>query len=153
MEPSQQKAQKTITSATPRQRLTAGIVLLAIVAGFTACWVIARYKIPIYPFGCGFKQRFGLPCPTCGMTTSILAFAQGRIWDSFYTQPAAMLFCSLVIVAAFFAFIIAVFGVYFPRLFRRIVTLKVRYIIAAFVIILAAGWAFTLAKTLAGQGR
>ena len=148
MESGQQNALKTFARATPRQRLIAGIVLLSIAAGFAACWVIARYKIPIYPFGCGFKQRYGLPCPTCGMTTSVLAFAQGRLIDSFNAQPAAFFFCLLAVTSAFFAFLIAAFGLYSPRLRRRIVTLKIRYFIVALALVLIAGWAFAFARAL-----
>jgi sorbitol-specific phosphotransferase system component IIC len=117
-------------------------------ACFAASWVIARYKIPIYPFACGFKQRYGLPCPTCGMTTSVLAFAQGRLIDSFNVQPAAFFFCLLALATAFFAFLIACFGLYSPRLERRIVTLKIRYLIVALALVLIAGWVFTFARAL-----
>ena len=148
MQSGQQNALNTFARATPRQRLIAGIVLLSILAGFAACWVIAHYKIPIYPFVCGFKQRYGLPCPTCGMTTSVLAFAQGRIYDSFKAQPAATLFCLLAFTMAFFAFLIAAFGLYSPRFERRIVTMKIRYALIALALVLIAGWAITFARAL-----
>ena len=82
------------------------------------------------------------------MTHAALAFAQGRIIESFYTQPAAAFFCMLAVVAAFFALLIAVFGVYSAFLERRVVSLKLRYIVAAILFILAAGWAVTLARAL-----
>ncbi len=148
MESGQQNALKTFTRATRRQRLIAGVVLLSIMACFAACSGIALYKIPIYPFACGFKQRYGLPCPTCGMTTSVLAFARGRIIDSFNAQPTGFFFCLFALTAAFFAFLIAGFGLYSPRLERRIVTLKIRYLIVALALILIAGWAFTFARAL-----
>ncbi|MFH1370177.1 MAG: DUF2752 domain-containing protein [Planctomycetota bacterium] len=140
---------KTFTRATARQRLIAAIVFLAIAGSFTALWLIAHYNINLYPFPCGFKQRYGLPCPTCGFTHAVLYFAQGQIIRSFYAQPAAGLFCGLAVVTAFFAFLIAAFGLYSPTFERFILSLKLRYIIAALVLVLAAGWAFTLAKTLA----
>ena len=138
-----------VSRATRKQRLAAGIVLISIIGCFTACWVIARYKIPVYPFGCGFKQRYGLPCPTCGMTTSVLAFAQGRIIDSFNAQPAACLFCLLAVVIAFFAFLIAAFGVYSPRFSGRIASLKIRYVFIVLVLILVVGWVVTLLRAVA----
>jgi signal transduction histidine kinase len=82
------------------------------------------------------------------MTHAALAFAQGRIIESFCTQPAAAFFCMLAVVAAFFALLIAVFGVYSAFLERRVVSLKLRYIVAAILFILAAGWAVTLARAL-----
>jgi hypothetical protein len=150
MEPGQQPSSlKLFQRASARRRITAAFIFLAIAAVFLLAWLMGRYNITLYPFACGFKQRYGLPCPTCGMTHAVLAFAQGRIIRSFYVQPAAAFFCCLAIVTAFFALLIAVFGVYFPVFERRLVSLKLRYIVAALVFILAAGWAVTLARTLA----
>jgi hypothetical protein len=95
------------------------------------------------------KQRWGLPCPTCGMTTSALAFARGQILQSFYIQPAAAVLCGILLVVAFLAFFIAVFGVYFQFLRRFFVKVKTRYIILLLLIIIAAGWVVTLARALA----
>jgi hypothetical protein len=152
MGPSQQlNSPKIISRATARQRLIAAVVFLALVGSFAALWLVAHYNINLYPFPCGFKQHFGLPCPTCGFTHSALYFAQGKIFDSFNAQPAAALFCAIAAVIAFFAFLIAAFGLYSPALQRRILSLKLRYILVALVLVLAVGWAFTLAKALAEQ--
>ncbi len=145
----QPNAPKTFTHATARQRLTAAIVFFAIAGSFAALWLVAHYNINLYPFPCGFKQRYGLPCPTCGMTHAALYFAQGQIIRSFYTQPAAALLCTLAVVVALFAFLIAAFGVYSKTFERLILSLKLRYIIAALVFVLIVGWVITLATTLA----
>jgi len=100
---------------------------------------------------CGFKQRTGLPCPTCGMTTAMLAFAQGRILEAFYIQPACGLLCSVMVIAAILAFIIAVFGIYFRFIERFFMEVKLRYMILALIIIIAAGWAVTLARAVAAN--
>ena len=102
---------------------------------------------------CGFKQRYDLPCPTCGMTASALAFAQGKIFESFYIQPAAALLCCVLAVSAFLAFLIAVFGVYSGFLNRFFTEVKVKYIILALIVIIAAGWAVTLARALAANNQ
>jgi hypothetical protein len=150
MEPSQQpSSSKLFLRASARRRITAALVFLAIAAVFLLAWLMGRYHITLYPFPCGFKQRYGLPCPTCGMTTSVLAFAQGQIIRSFYIQPAAAFFCALAVAAAFFALLTAVFGIYSPILERRLASLKLRYIVAALLFVLAAGWAVTLARALA----
>jgi hypothetical protein len=153
MDPGQQLPErKFLIRASRRQRLIAAIVFLAIAAGFLLAWLMGHYHFSPWPFACGFKQRYGLPCPTCGMTHSVLAFAQGNIILSFYSQPAAALFCCLAVVAAFFAFLTAVFGIYSPTFERGIISLKLRYIIAAILVIFAAGWAVTLAMALAQKG-
>ncbi len=80
-----------------------------------------------------------------------MAFAQGKIFESFYIQPAAALLCCVLIVVAFLAFLIAVFGVYFSFINRFFAEVKVRYIILALIIIVAAGWAVTLSRALAAN--
>lgn len=114
----------------------------------------ARYKITFSPYACGFKQRYGLPCPTCGMTTAVYKFVRGEIFGrngSFYEQPAAALLCTVLVLVALLAFIIAVSGVYFGFIDRFFKEVKIRHIILALVIIIAAGWAVTLARALAAQ--
>jgi hypothetical protein len=36
---------------------------------------------------CGFLLRFGLPCPSCGMTTAFCWMVRGNVAASFYVQP------------------------------------------------------------------
>lgn len=98
---------------------------------------------------CGFQQKTNLPCPTCGMTRATLAFAQGKIFEAFYIQPAGGLLCSVMIVIAFLAFVIAVSGFYFRFIQRFFTEIKLRYMIFALIIVIAAGWAVTLARALA----
>jgi hypothetical protein len=122
-------------------------------AGFGGLWLLQRVG---FDFGllfgpCGMKQRTGLPCPTCGMTTCVLAFARGELLTAFYVQPAGAFFCVLLVVAAFFALLTGVFGVYFGFFDRLAVELKVKYVVIGLLVILAAGWAVTLARALAAQ--
>jgi hypothetical protein len=140
---------KILCRASHRQRVAAGIVLLVLVSSFGLFALAGHYKITLWPFPCGFKQRYNLPCPGCGITTSVVAFAQGKIFEAFYIQPAAALLCCVLVVVAFLALLMAVFGVYFGFLERFVNEVKVRYIILALVIIIAAGWAVTLARALA----
>jgi hypothetical protein len=144
----QSTVNKLVSFASPRRRLIAGAVFLAIAGGFAFLWSVGHYKITLYPFACGFKQRYGLPCPTCGFTTASIAFAQGRIIDSFHTQPSAAVFCCLAAVIGFFALLQAVVGVYSPFLESRLASVKLRYIIAALVIVVLAGWAVTLTRAI-----
>lgn len=56
---------------------------------------------------CQLLQRTGLPCPSCGMTTSFAWFVRGNVFASFYVQPmgfviaagAAMTFWGALYVA------------------------------------------------------
>ena len=45
---------------------------------------------------CSWPARFGVPCPSCGMTTAFALASKGRIVDSFTTQPMG---CVLAIAA------------------------------------------------------
>jgi len=139
--------------ASARERLAAGLIVATVVAFFGGLWLLQRSG---FDFGllfgpCGMKQRTGLPCPTCGMTTCVLAFARGELRLAFWTQPAGALLCTLLVGAAFFAFLTSSFGVYFSFFDRLVAELKIRYIVAGLLVILAAGWAVTLARAWAAQ--
>ena len=83
------------------------------------------------------------------MTTATFAFAKGKILQAFYIQPACALLCSVMVIAVLLAFIIAVFGIYFRFLNHFFSEVKVRHIIVVMIIIIASGWAVTLARTIA----
>ena len=155
MQTNQQNKLKVFGRASSRQRLIAAVVCIAVVAFFALFAWAGHNKTDMGRFlgYCGFKQTYNLPCPTCGVTTAVLAFAQGQILEAFYIQPAAGLLCSALVAAAFLAFLIAVFGVYFGFLEHFFTQVKIRYIILAVLIIIAAGWAVTLARALAATGR
>jgi hypothetical protein len=141
---------KFFARASSRQRLTATIICLAVVVFFGFFALAGHYNIDLGRWlgYCGFKQKYGLPCPTCGMTTATLAFSKGKIFQAFYAQPACALLCCLLILIALAALITAVFGKYFCFIERFIYEVKVRYIILALIIIIVAGWAVTLARAL-----
>ena len=101
---------------------------------------------------CGFKQRFGLPCPTCGMTTALFVFCKGRVIEAFYIQPAGALFYCILVVAAFLSLFTAVFGVYFRILGLFLRKIKVLYVILVLLLIVICGWAVTLARALSEGG-
>lgn len=144
---------KIFCKATARQRILAGVVLLAVLCVFGLFWLIASDKIRVVRWlgVCGLKQRTGFPCPTCGMTTAAIAFVRGEILKSFYIQPAGALFCCGLVISGILAFFTAVFGVHFVFLKRFFSEIKVRYLILAFIIIIIAGWSVTFARALAAR--
>ena len=133
--------------------MVAAIVCFGIIAFFAGFAIAGHYRIDMGRWlgYCGFKQRTGLPCLGCGMTTATLSFAQGRIFEAFDIQPACGLLCSIMVIAAILAFIIAVFGIYFRFIERFFTEVKLRYIILALMIIIVAGWAVTLARAVAAN--
>jgi hypothetical protein len=140
---------KILCRASSRQRFYAGLFSLVVIVFFGLLALVGHYKIALWPFPCGFKQRYNLPCPTCGVTTSVIAFAQGKIFESFYIQPAAALLCCVLVISALLALFTAVSGVYFEFLKRFFAEVKLKYIILVLIVIIAAGWAVTLARALA----
>jgi hypothetical protein len=144
---------RRIRRASPKQRLIAGLFASGVFVSFAGLWLLQQVHFDFaLLFGpCGMKQRTGLPCPTCGMTTSVLAFARGDLITAFYVQPAAAFLNSLLIVGAFFAFLIAVFDVYFSALDRLFAEIRIRHVVVGLLIILAAGWAVTLARAVAAR--
>jgi hypothetical protein len=144
---------KKFCPASNRQRIIALLICLGVVLYFTAFALAAYTNVNLgrYLGYCGFKQRTNLPCPTCGMTTATIAFAQGRIIQAFNIHPAAGLLYSLAVVAAILALFVAISGIY-PKFIKRFFAeIKIRHVILALVIVLAAGWAVTLARALAAQ--
>jgi len=47
---------------------------------------------------CGFYAGFGIPCATCGMTTSFAYAANGQLWLAFQTQPMGAVLCLLTAI-------------------------------------------------------
>ena len=151
MEPSQRLNKPGIfTRASRRQRVRAGIVLavLAAIIGLIGLMATGRIDSDRWLDPCGFKQRFALPCPTCGMTTSVFAFARGRIFESFYIQPAAALACCVMVIAAFLALLTAVFGIYFRFLDSLFSQIGLKHLLLALIIVIAAAWAVTLSRAI-----
>jgi len=140
-----------VRRASARQRRAAALIALTIVSLFGGLWLLqsAGFDFGLLFGPCGMKQRTGLPCPTCGMTTCVLAFARGELFTAFYVQPAGAFLCSLLVVVAFFAFLTGTLGVYFSFFDRLAAELKVRYLVGGLLVILAAGWAVTLARAWA----
>jgi len=146
---------KIFCCASSRERLRAGLVFLCLAGLFGLLVLAAQSKINIgWWFGpCGFKQRYNLPCPTCGMTASVLAFGRGEIVKAFYNQPAAALFCCALVVIAFLAFLMAIFGVYIAFLNRFFTKVGIKNIIYAVLAVITAGWAVTLTRALLANSR
>ena len=142
-----------VRRASVRQRKIAALIGSIIVVLFAGLWLSQRlgFEWGLLFGPCGFKQRTDLPCPTCGMTTAVLAFARGAVLTAFYTQPAGAFVCLLLVVAAFFALLTALSGVYFIILDRLLAEVKIKYWVLGLLVILAAGWAVTFTRALVAQ--
>jgi hypothetical protein len=59
---------------------------------------------------CAFQQQFGIPCPSCGMTTSWAWFARGNIVASLWIQPMGTLLAFLTAFTFWGGIYVAVTG-------------------------------------------
>jgi len=96
-----------------------------------------------YP--CSFVVTSGLPCPTCGMTTSFAEMVHGHPFASFIAQPAGAVFCLATIAAAAFGLWVAISGNMISVNWERIG--PTRFMLGLGFLILG-GWVFKLAQGL-----
>jgi hypothetical protein len=93
----------------PRLSFLLRLVAIGVAVGCLTVLVIAGLLSPSpagvgthtamnYP-ACDFLRRTGLPCPSCGMTTSFAWFARGNLLASLYVQPMGMVLAMLTAVA------------------------------------------------------
>jgi hypothetical protein len=142
-------------SCSPQKRIIAALVLGALSVGGGTLWLSARGVIDLgFWLGvCGFKQRFGLPCPGCGWTHAAQMFVTGHPIEAFIHQPAATFFCVVGVLTGFYALLIAVIGIDFGFPRRLTAAVGAKTLVLTAVIVLLAGWAVTLLRViLLGDG-
>ena len=85
---------------------------------------------------CGWPMAFGIPCFSCGMTTSFSLAVRGRLLAALYAQPAGF-----VLVCA------AALGVVVHRFLQPLATGRLA-IVACVVILAGWGWKLAVMKGL-----
>ncbi len=93
---------------------------------------------------CSFIVMSGLPCPTCGMTTSFADTVRGRLHDAFMAQPAGLVLCLATMATFVYALCVAATGIAVSVKWDRI---SVRLALGLAFLILS-GWAFKIAYGL-----
>ena len=88
---------------------------------------------------CQFLKRTGLPCPSCGMTTSFAWFVRGNAPASAYVQPMGFVLAVLTSATAWTAGYIAITGKPAHRLMRLIPSRYYLLPLLSFAVI-AWGW-------------
>ena len=92
---------------------------------------------------CGWTVFLGIPCPSCGMTTSFAHAAEGNFLQSFLTQPFGFLLAlgtSMTFLLSIYVMITAsAVGEFCSRLCsRRVFAIIILLVIAAWVYKIAA---------------
>lgn len=90
---------------------------------------------------CQFLQRSGVPCPSCGMTTSFSFFAHGNLLASFYVQPLGMVLAMTTCAVFWIALYMGVTGKPVLRLLRWTAW---RYHLLAFMLFAIAAWGWKI---------
>lgn len=90
---------------------------------------------------CGWVERFGQPCATCGMTTAVSHAANGSLKSSFVTQPAGMLFAIGTSTAFWFGLYAALSGARLDLLAGRVLTGRSLTVIGGIVL---AAWIYKI---------
>jgi hypothetical protein len=88
---------------------------------------------------CNFLQTTGLPCPSCGMTTSFSWLAHGNLVASAYVQPMGAILALLAATSVWGGLYICITGRPTHRLLRLVAA---RYTLFPLLLlgVLAWGW-------------
>jgi hypothetical protein len=134
-------------------------LLVLIAAGLVAVFIIAALLNPYFPDGtarqmethttwplrlpqCTFYEKTGLPCPSCGMTTSFALFIRGDILNSLRANCVGTLlaaFCLVLIPWSLASVIVR------RPLFLVAIEPVLIWVIVVFLIVLLLRWAVVLA--------
>jgi uncharacterized protein DUF2752 len=92
---------------------------------------------------CGFKTITGLPCPTCGITRTVIALSRGDLSRGLFMNPLAAILCGAGLLYLLYAAV--VLALRLPR-FRPTVTAPgARRLRIAAVTVLALNWIWLIA--------
>ncbi len=141
---------KSSRRLTAGRRIAALAVFVGLAGGGAVLWLASRGVIDMHFWlgVCGFRQRFGLPCPGCGWTRATQAFLNGHPVQAFLLQPAAAIFCAAAAVTAVFALLMAVFGIEFGSLRRILGAVGLKWLLLAAAVVVLSGWGVTLIRAM-----
>ena len=94
---------------------------------------------------CNFKAMAGIPCPSCGMTTSFSLLLHADVWNSLKANFAGTLLATLGLVFIPWALASAFLGRF---VFVRSAEITLFWLALAFLVILFGRWAIVVAIEL-----
>jgi hypothetical protein len=92
---------------------------------------------------CVFRTLTGLPCPTCGVTRTVIALSRGQIDRALFLNPLATVACGFGILYLLYA--AAVLALKLPRLRPVVGPVAARRLRYATMATLAINWAWLIA--------
>src|SRR4051812_22115967 len=96
---------------------------------------------------CGFLERTGLPCPSCGMTTSFAWFVRGNVLASLYVQPMGTILAAISGMCVWAGAYIAITG---RPVHRMVAMLPPKYHAIPLLAIAVAAWGWKIFIHLQG---
>ena len=96
---------------------------------------------------CQFLDSTGLPCPSCGMTTSFTWFARGNLLASVYVQPMGAALAAIAAACVWGGFYVAATGRPVYRLLRL---MPGRYYLLPLLALGVVGWGWKILIHLNG---
>jgi hypothetical protein len=137
----------------PAPRLGAAIIAIACVSVLAVATTITPSPAGFgthtdmgFP-ACNFLAVTGLPCPSCGMTTSFAWFVRGNVLASLYVQPAGTLLAAAAGMMFWAGVYIAATG---KPVYRLLARLPGPYYVIVPLAIGIAAWAWKIFLQLRG---
>ena len=96
---------------------------------------------------CGFEQRSGLPCATCGMTTSFSHFAKADFLSSAYVQPMGLVLAVLTGITFWASLYVALTARPVHRLLKILPVTRIVFCLLGFA---ALAWLWKIVLRLNG---
>jgi hypothetical protein len=112
-------------------------------------WLLTSYDSPeAGPDVCMFKHIAGIPCPSCGSTRSIIAFAHGDFGNALYYNPLGLISLSIMILAPLWiAYDVALKKDSLFITYNRIETvLKNRWVASVAITLVLINWMWNISK-------
>jgi hypothetical protein len=136
----------------PRLRPLGRGVAMVVAMACLSILVLAA-KLPPSPSGvgshralglqsCNFLETTGLPCPSCGMTTSFSWFVRGNLLASFYVQPMGAAVAAITACCVWGGLYVAATGRPAYRLLRLV---PARYYLLPLLTLGVLAWAWKVA--------
>ncbi|MFT3784534.1 MAG: DUF2752 domain-containing protein [Tepidisphaeraceae bacterium] len=111
----------------------AGLATLCVAVLATAAWLVpsgtgveTHRQLGLAP--CGLLATTGVPCMTCGMTTSFAFFAHGNVLASLWVQPGGTVLAFMAAMIAWAGGYIAFTGLPGPALLNRVPFVRIVFI-------------------------
>ena len=106
---------------------------------------VQAHQLGLVP--CQFLARTGLPCPTCGMTTSFSWFVRGNLLASLWVQPFGLALATILTMTFWLALYMAVSA---KPVWRLIASIPARLWLPAMMALAVLGWAWKIFIHLRG---